>query len=134
MALAESITLPAYGLLSARLEFTDPSEWFSVVLFAMNITDEEYCVGGCWLSPVGSRHVDWDGPAKWRYRSRYGFERTRLSCKYPLATQFGRSAECSHWIRRSRSNLTPRRKLFTSAGAMVACQPSRDTRIAIRRG
>ncbi|MDP3737514.1 MAG: TonB-dependent receptor [Hyphomonadaceae bacterium] len=56
---SDKLLLPSYALLSARIEFTIPDEHLSIALFATNLTDEEYYVGGVnYYSNVGAAHYD----------------------------------------------------------------------------
>lgn len=57
--LADRLLLPGYGLLGARIEFTPRSKVFSIGVFATNLTDRRYYVGGVnYTRTAGSPHYD----------------------------------------------------------------------------
>lgn len=71
---SDKLKLPSYALLNGRVEFTDRNDRFSISLFATNLTDEEYLVGGVNYTPtVGAAHHDVGRPreigvgARFRY-------------------------------------------------------------------
>ncbi len=60
---ADTLVLPAYNLLSGRLEWTAADGRLSIALFGANLTDEHYYVGGVnYYSNVGAAHYDLGRP------------------------------------------------------------------------
>lgn len=57
------MALPSYGVLNARLDLSDPKERYTVSLFATNLTNEVYYIGGVRFSKnVGVDRVDLGRP------------------------------------------------------------------------
>jgi len=72
---SDQLLLPAYGLLNARLEVGDRSGKWSVALFATNLTDKVYYVGGSNYAAAGTGTSQYDlgRPREFGVSMRVGF-------------------------------------------------------------
>ena len=69
-----SLLIPAYGLLNGRLELTPAGQKFSVSLFATNMLDKQYYVGGVnYTNIVGAAHYDVGRPREFGATVRANF-------------------------------------------------------------
>jgi iron complex outermembrane receptor protein len=70
---ADTLSLPSYGLLNARLECIAGTHW-TVAAFGTNLTNRVYYVGGVNYSDnVGSAHYDLGRPREFGVSARYNF-------------------------------------------------------------
>lgn len=71
---ADALLLHSYGLLSGRVEFTPAGKRFSLAVFATNITNERYYVGGVnYYSNVGAARYDLGTPREFGVTGRVNF-------------------------------------------------------------
>lgn len=68
VTIADAVVMPAYGLLSARLQYDAPGGRWSAAAFATNLTNEYYLVGGVDFAggyTVGTKELDVGRPREW---------------------------------------------------------------------
>ena len=72
--LSDRLFLPSYGLLSARLQVSDPSKRYTLAVFATNLTNAAYYVGGVGYSAnVGLNRYDIGRPREFGVNLKVGF-------------------------------------------------------------
>jgi iron complex outermembrane receptor protein len=70
----DTLRLPSYGLLNARIEFNDQSARWTMALFGTNLANRAYYVGGVnYASNVGAGHYDLGSPREFGVSLRYSF-------------------------------------------------------------
>lgn len=71
---ADTLVLPAYGLLSARIAYTSDGGNWTAGVYGTNLTDEVYYVGGVnYAANVGAAHYDLGRPREYGLTLRYNF-------------------------------------------------------------
>lgn len=71
---SDRLLLPSYHLLTARIEWIDPSKTFSLAVFGTNLTKTHYYVGGVnYYSNVGAAHYDLGRPREFGVAGRVNF-------------------------------------------------------------
>ena len=76
VTIADAVVMPAYGLLSARLQYDAPGGRWSAAVFGTNLTDAYYLVGGVDFAAgytVGTRELDLGRPREWGVELRTRF-------------------------------------------------------------
>ncbi len=74
VTIADAVELPSYGVLNARLEYELPGNRWSVAVFATNLTDEYYLIGGVDFAKgytVGTTELDVARPREFGAELKY---------------------------------------------------------------
>lgn len=71
---SDTLVLPSYGLLSARVAYTSEGGSWTAAVYGTNLTDEVYYVGGVnYAANVGTAHYDLGRPREYGLTLRYNF-------------------------------------------------------------
>ena len=72
--LSDRLFLPSYGVLSARLQISDPSKRFTVAVFGTNLTNNVHYIGGvAYSANVGINRYDVGRPREYGLNVKVGF-------------------------------------------------------------
>jgi len=76
VTISDQVTLPAYGMLNARVQWSAPGDRFSLALFGTNLTNQYYLMGGVDFAggyTTGARQLDPGKPRQYGLEARVKF-------------------------------------------------------------